>query len=204
MFFHAKGGTGVLSVREASGRTVSCALRPTCAMPVEYPENNGVAYGVAVVRAQPDPPAEFRGWENCPPGGTRGDGSCHIDIADFVNTEELCAIFAAPGSPLPEPGCPPGSPEPPPPPPDTTPPNTRITAGPPRATTSRRATFSFRSTELGSRFVCQLDRRALLPCSSPKRYARLKPGVHTFRVRAIDASGNVDPSADVRRWRVRA
>jgi hypothetical protein len=86
------------------------------------------------------------------------------------------------------------------PPPDTTPPNTRITAAPARLMRARRATFGFRSTERGSTFQCRLDRRTWRRCSSPTTYRGLAFGPHTFRVRARDAAGNVDPTPAVRRW----
>jgi hypothetical protein len=101
---------------------------------------------------------------------------------------------------------PPPPPSPPPvtpaPPPDTTAPNTRITRGPARTTRSRSATFRFRSTEAGSRFLCQLDNRAFTPCTSPKRYRRLRLGRHKLYVGAIDAAGNVDRTPASRRWRI--
>jgi hypothetical protein len=104
---------------------------------------------------------------------------------------------------------PPVAPAPPPPPPpgpttsDTRPPNTRIRGGPKRVTRSRSATFRFGSTEAGSRFQCKLDRKPFRRCRSPKTYRRLRPGRHTFRVRAIDRAGNVDRSPAVKRWTIR-
>jgi hypothetical protein len=86
-------------------------------------------------------------------------------------------------------------------PPDLTPPNTRITSGPARRARARRASFRFRSTERGSTFQCRLDGLAWRRCRSPKTYTRMAPGSHTFRVRAHDAAGNVDPTPAVRRWR---
>jgi len=85
---------------------------------------------------------------------------------------------------------------------DTTPPNTRIVKHPRKRTTSKKATFTFRSTEAGSTFQCKLDRKRWQSCTSPKRY-RVKKGKHTFRVRATDATGNRDASPATFRWTVR-
>jgi hypothetical protein len=111
-------------------------------------------------------------------------------------------------SPLPAPPAPPPGPPAPPPPPavqlpvDTTPPNTRITAGPARRTTARRATFRFVSSEVGSTFECRLDRGSWRRCTSPRTYGSLSRGLHAFRVRARDGAGNVDETPAVRRWRI--
>lgn len=86
---------------------------------------------------------------------------------------------------------------------DRKPPNTRITAGPPKTTRSRAVRFVFRSTERGSDFQCRPDwRKRWASCQSPKRYGRLRPGPHSFQVRAIDPAGNVDRSPAKRVWRV--
>jgi hypothetical protein len=92
---------------------------------------------------------------------------------------------------------------PPPPPPDTVPPNTRIVGGPAASTRRRTAGFRFASTEAGSRFQCKLDRRAWRACASPARFRNLAFGRHVFRVRAIDAAGNLDSTPAARSWRVR-
>ncbi|MBD0317439.1 MAG: S8 family serine peptidase, partial [Thermoleophilia bacterium] len=87
--------------------------------------------------------------------------------------------------------------------PDTTPPNTTITSGPPSRTTRRRATFRLASSEPRSSFQCKLDARAWRACASPKTYRNLKKGSHTFRARARDAAGNLDPTPAKRSWRIR-
>jgi serine protease len=125
--------------------------------------------------------------------------------------------FVSPPSPppaLPPPAPPPPAPPPtlPPPsapatprttPPDTVAPNTRLARVPARATRAPRAVFTFSSTEPASRFECRLDRGRWTGCSSPRAYRALRPGAHTFRVRAIDAAGNVDATPATRTWRVR-
>lgn len=49
------------------------------------------------------------------------------------------------------------------------------------------------TSESGARFECKIDRRPYGACKSPKTL-RLKVGRHVFRVRAVDAAGNIDPS----------
>lgn len=87
---------------------------------------------------------------------------------------------------------------------DRTPPNTRITAGPPKTTSLRKVMFRFRSTERGSDFQCKPDwRKRWASCRSPKSYANLRRGKHTFLVRAIDRVGNVDRSPAKRVWTIK-
>lgn len=88
------------------------------------------------------------------------------------------------------------------PPPDETPPDTRIVAAPRIVAKQRRATFHFVSTEVGSTFQCKRDGGVWNNCTSPRVYRRLPNGAHVFRVRAIDAAGNVDPTPAQRRWRI--
>ena len=77
-------------------------------------------------------------------------------------------------------------------PPDTTPPNTNLKRKPPKRGTDRTPTFRFRSNEAGSTFRCKLDHKRFRRCTSPFTTKRLGAGRHTFRVEAVDASGNVD------------
>lgn len=88
--------------------------------------------------------------------------------------------------------------------PDRTPPQTRITARPPKllktAGRRHRVVFRFSASEPGSRFRCKLDRQPYRACASPRAYV-VSLGRHTFRVFAIDAAGNADPSPALTRWR---
>ena len=86
---------------------------------------------------------------------------------------------------------------------DTTPPDTSMTSGPPSLTRSSSASFGF-SSEPGARFQCSLDGAAFTSCASPKSYTGLTSKTHNFRVRAIDAPGNVDATPAVRSWKVDA
>jgi hypothetical protein len=85
---------------------------------------------------------------------------------------------------------------------DTTPPETTITGGPPRKTKKRTATFTFSSNEPGA-FQCKLDSGAFALCASPDVLTGLKKGVHTFSVRAVDASLNVDGSPATQTWKIK-
>jgi hypothetical protein len=73
-------------------------------------------------------------------------------------------------------------------------PNTKIRKRPKNRSTDTSPTFKFTSTELYSKFKCKLDRKPFHKCKSPKTYHGLHPGKHTFKVKAIDSSGNVDPT----------
>ncbi len=87
---------------------------------------------------------------------------------------------------------------------DTTPPDTQVDSGPEGTVASSMASFTFSATEAGSTFECKLDDAAYAACSSPKSYASLVDGSHTFRTRATDPAGNLDPSPAVRTWSVAA
>jgi hypothetical protein len=78
---------------------------------------------------------------------------------------------------------------------DTTPPQTSITGHPADPSSSSGAAFSYASNEPGSSFECSLDDGGFSPCPAAGiSYSGIARGSHIFRVRAIDASANVDPS----------
>jgi len=85
---------------------------------------------------------------------------------------------------------------------DTTPPNTEITGGPDGQTNDSTPTFNLSSSEAGSTFECSVDGGAFAACGSPHTTAPLGDGAHTLRVRATDASGNVDASPAERAFTV--
>jgi|GEM_PF-1518619 len=77
---------------------------------------------------------------------------------------------------------------------DNVAPDTTITSGPTGTITVNTATFQFTSTEANSTFECSLDGSLFSSCTSGINYQGLANGNHTFRVRAIDVVGNVNPS----------
>jgi parallel beta-helix repeat protein len=87
---------------------------------------------------------------------------------------------------------------------DKTPPDTTITSSPPASTPETAATFGFKATEAGSTFDCSLEGSTYTACQSPKSYAGLATGSHTFAVRAIDPVGNVDASPAKYTWTIAA
>ncbi len=87
---------------------------------------------------------------------------------------------------------------------DTTPPDTTINSGPTGTVTSNSASFTFSSTEVNSTFRCSLDGAPFTACASPQNYANLSDGQHTFKVAAVDPSGNVDPTPAAAAWTVDA
>ena len=86
--------------------------------------------------------------------------------------------------------------------PDTTAPETTITKHPKKKTFSHKAKFVFKSSEPGSTFKCKLDKKKWKACTSPKKYKNLKTGKHKFRVYAIDAAGNADPTPAKWKWKI--
>ncbi len=92
---------------------------------------------------------------------------------------------------------------------DTTAPTTQIGSQPPSLSASAAAQLEFSGSDTGGSgvagFECRLDssqEAAWGSCSSPKEYASLADGAHTFEVRAIDKAGNVDATPAVSTWTV--
>ena len=73
-------------------------------------------------------------------------------------------------------------------------PQTTLRRKPGKKTHDRTPTFRFASDEPGSTFQCKLDNKPFRPCRSPFTTKRLSLGHHTFKVRARDDSGKLDPS----------
>ena len=88
---------------------------------------------------------------------------------------------------------------------DQTAPESIISNGPGSSTNSTSASFPFTSPGPGVVFECSLSRSApFTSCTSPKSYSNLTVGSHTFRVRAIDAAGNVDLTPASYPWTIQS
>lgn len=112
----------------------------------------------------------------------------------------LFTAVLAPG-PLSFPPVPSPPAQPSPKPADTIAPETKIDRTSLRAAT-RSAKFWFSASEPAQGFLCRLDKGEFKPCGSPRTFKRLKPGRHTFRVKAVDIAGNADGSPAVAHFRV--
>jgi hypothetical protein len=77
---------------------------------------------------------------------------------------------------------------------DHTPPETTITSDVGTKVFEPSHAFTFTSSEAGSTFQCRLNDGPWEACSSPKTETFPARGHYTFAVRAIDPSGNVDPT----------
>lgn len=78
---------------------------------------------------------------------------------------------------------------------DTTPPETKIDSAPPDPSLSSTVSFTYESNEPGSSFECSLDGAPFAPCATTgATYSGLADGPHSFQVRAVDPSANVDPT----------
>ncbi len=92
---------------------------------------------------------------------------------------------------------------------DTTTPDTTISGKPTSPSSSATAAFLFTGTDdvtppASLTFECQLDGGAFAACTSPRGYSTLSNGAHTFKVRARDAAGNLDPTPASYTWTVQA
>lgn len=63
----------------------------------------------------------------------------------------------------------------------------------------RTAVFSLVADEPAT-FACSLDGGAWAACTSPTTYSDLESGWHDFAVRAVDETGNVDPTPAATSW----
>jgi hypothetical protein len=73
-------------------------------------------------------------------------------------------------------------------------PQTILKGKPAKKTRDRTPTFRFTSSDDSATFQCKVDGGKFKACRSPFTTRKLSFGKHTFRVRARDSSGEVDPS----------
>ncbi|MBI2889156.1 MAG: fibronectin type III domain-containing protein [Nitrospirae bacterium] len=107
------------------------------------------------------------------PAPTCGDGAC-----SFGEDETACPLDC-----------------------DRTPPDTALVSSEQSTVSSQtNRTLSFSSPDASSVFQCSLDASDFSSCSSPFTVSLLTDGSHTFSVRAVDPSGNVDPSPATHSW----
>ena len=86
---------------------------------------------------------------------------------------------------------------------DTAAPATRLLGRPSQPTADSSPTFSFDSPDdPGASFECRLDGADYAPCSSAQTYNGVAQGQHSFRVRAVDGSGNEDPTPELFTWTI--
>jgi hypothetical protein len=76
----------------------------------------------------------------------------------------------------------------------------KLTARPPKQTSSTTARFVFGGVA-GTSFRCKLDRGKFVACRSPRTYRRLKPGSHTVRIYATDGTAERS-AATVFSWKI--
>ena len=86
------------------------------------------------------------------------------------------------------------------PPAETAPPVASITAGPAGTTAFSDASFAFTSGDVTAAYECSLDAQPWTTCVSPRAYAGLDAGEHTFAVRASNGAGTGAPAS--RSWTV--
>jgi subtilisin family serine protease len=88
--------------------------------------------------------------------------------------------------------------------PDTSVPDTALVGDPQYFPSKATPVFTFTGSKIGSTFECSLDAGPYVPCTSPRDYETYPqpPGQHTFRVRAFDAAGRVDPTPAAITWAV--
>lgn len=80
-------------------------------------------------------------------------------------------------------------------------PSALLAKHPKQKSKSATATFKFSSDDPGATFQCAIDKKALSPCGSPKKFKKLKTRKHKFQLVATDVAGNAS-APTVFRWRV--
>ena len=84
--------------------------------------------------------------------------------------------------------------------PDTTAPETTISKKPKKKSSKKKVKVEFASSEPGSTFTCQLNKKPAVACTSPFT-AKSKKGKNKLLVTATDAAGNADATPAVAKWK---
>ncbi|RIK43250.1 MAG: hypothetical protein DCC58_09835, partial [Chloroflexi bacterium] len=87
---------------------------------------------------------------------------------------------------------------------DIGPPETTLLTTPASISNVTSAAFTFSGSDGGgiARFECSLDGAAFATCSSPVYLTGLSNGAHSFEVRAVDTSGEIDPTPERYTWTI--
>ncbi|GAA1529591.1 hypothetical protein [Nocardioides humi] len=86
---------------------------------------------------------------------------------------------------------------------DDTPGDTTITSKPKKVSKKKKATIAFTADKANVTFECKVDKKVWKACVSPLTVKKLKPGKHRVRVRTVGASGVVESTPAVAKWKVR-
>ena len=205
-------GTGVDFARPPTTIEITYGVTPSISIvsPGEgatYAEGEAVAASYscaareehAVLTACAGPVADGAAIDTATPGEHSFEVSAEDDEGDTAIQSVHYTVLAqsppslGPGTPSLSPG------------PALVPPNTLLRRHPKRNIRTKRkkvkVKFAFHSDVSGARFECKLDKRKLMPCSSPKRY-KVKRGRHRFTVEAVSAAG-ADPTPATFRFSVK-
>ena len=79
-------------------------------------------------------------------------------------------------------------------------PDTTIASKPDKVSSSPQGFFTFTSNEGGVSYQCSLNNQAWADCKASYATPVLPDGHYTIAVRAIDLSGNIDPTPDTYEW----
>ena len=205
-------GTAVDFARPPTKVEITYGVTPSISVvsPVEgatYAEGEAVASSYscaareehAVLTACAGPVADGAAIDTATPGEHSFEVSAEDDKGDAA-TQSVHYTVLAPSPPNLGPDTPTLSAGP-----ALAPPNTLLRHHPKRYLRTKRkkvkVKFAFYSDIPGARFECKLDKRKLVPCSSPKRY-KVKRGKHKFAVEAVSAAG-ADPTPATFRFSVK-